>query len=304
MTLGTFLHHQWLNFWRARNANKSLAIQIIIGFFYFLIFLEIAALGLALPFIIHEYMPGKEPVAIFCSYIIYYFLIGLLTRFQMQELPSLSIQPYLTQNIKRTSMLRFLNAKSLVHVFNFLPLFVFIPFTIMVIAPKFGGISAVSFLFCILALVVNNHFLTMYLKRKSTSNSWWFITIILTLAGLKALDYFKLLSFEKLSAGIFLTLLNHPVLCFIPLAVAATTFCINNNYLQRHLYLEELVNDTKLKAGKNFAFLNKLGDTGDMIALDLKLIFRNKRPKSLVILSGVILLYGFLFYPQYVRSEN
>jgi hypothetical protein len=304
MKLSTFLRHQWLSFWRARNANKSLALQIILGVFYFLIFLEIAALGLALPFIINEYMPGKEPIALFCSYIIYYFLIGLLIRFQMQELPSLSIQPYLTQNIKRSSMLRFLNARSLVHVFNFLPLFVFIPFTIVVIAPKFGGIAALCFIVSILALVFNNHFLNMYIKRKSASNSFWFITIVLTLAGLKALDYYKLLSFEKSSASIFLTLLNHPFLCFIPLAIAATTFYINKNYLRSHLYMEELVNDTKQKAGKNFAFLTKLGDTGDMIALDLKLIFRNKRPKSLVILSGIILLYGFIFYPQYLRSES
>jgi hypothetical protein len=41
-----------------------------------------------------------------------------------------------------------------------------------------------------------------------------------------------------------------------------------------------------------------------MISLDLKLIFRNKRPKSLVILSAVILLYGFLFYPKYLQTAN
>lgn len=304
MTLSTFLRHQWLSFWRARNASKSLALQIILGLFYLIIFLEVAVLGLALPYLINEYMPEKEPVSIFCSYIIYYFLIGLLMRFQLQDLPSLSIQPYLTQNIKRSKMLRFLNTRSLVHVINFLPLFVFIPFTVVEIVPKFGTVAAICFLVSIIALVCNNHFLNMYIKRKSTSNSLWFITIILTIAGLKALDYFKLLSFEKTSAGIFLFLLNHPVFCMIPLVIAATTFYINNSYLRSHLYIEELVNDTKIKTGKNFAFLNKLGDTGDIIALDLKLIFRNKRPKSLVILSGVILLYGFLFYPQYLRSES
>jgi len=91
MTLSVFLSHQWRSFWRARNANKSLVLQIILGIFYFLIFLEIAGLGVALPFLLEEKMPDKDPIAIFCSYIIYYFLIGLLIRFQLQELPSLSI---------------------------------------------------------------------------------------------------------------------------------------------------------------------------------------------------------------------
>ena len=57
MNLSMFLSHQWLNFWRSRNANKSLALQIILGFFYLLIFIEIAALGIALPFLLKEKLP-------------------------------------------------------------------------------------------------------------------------------------------------------------------------------------------------------------------------------------------------------
>ena len=304
MKLSTFLSHQWLSFWRARNANRSLLLQIILGIFYLLIFLEVAGLGIALPFLIGESMPGKDPVVLFCSYIIYYFLVGLLVRFQMQELPSLSIQPYLAQNIKRSSMLHFLNVRSLVHVINFLPLFVFIPFTMVTIAPKFGSLTAICFLAAMFALVLNNHFLNMYIKRRSVSNSWWFLSIVLLLAAFKALDYFKLISFEKSSAQIFIYLLQHPWLTIIPIAIAGITFFINNNYLRSHLYIEELVSEKKLKAGKNFAFLDRFGDIGDIIALDLKLIFRNKRPRTLIILSGVILLYGFMFYPKYLQTEN
>jgi Family of unknown function (DUF5687) len=191
MNLAVFLSHQWLSFWRGRNANKSLAQQIIVGVFYFLIFLEIAALGNALPFLLKESMPGKDPIAIFTSYIIYYFLAGLLVRFQLQELPSLSIQPYLTQNIKRKLMLRFLNARSLVHVINFLPLFVFIPFTLVVIVPAYGSIAASCFLISMFALVINNHFLNMYIKRKSVDSSWWFFAIVAAIAILKGFDYYK-----------------------------------------------------------------------------------------------------------------
>lgn len=304
MKLTDFLAHQWKGFWRARNANKSLALQIILGIFYLLIFLEVAALGIGLPFIIQELVPDKEPILVFCSYIIYYFLMGLLLRFQMQDLPSLSIQPYLGQNINRSSMLQFLNVRSLFHLFNFLPLLVFVPFTLVLITPKYGSVAAACFLVSMIALVLNNHFLTMYIKRKSTDNSWWLLSIVLLLTLFKALDYFKLVSFEKSSAGIFIYLLQHPLLCFIPMAMAVVMFYINNHYLRSHLYIEELVSATKLRAGKNFAFLNKFGDTGDMIALDLKLIFRNKRPKSLVILSAVILFYGFMFYPQYLKTNN
>ena len=304
MTLSTFLAHQWHSFWRARNANKSLVLQIVLGIFYLLIFLEIAGLGIFLPLIIKESLPGKDPVVLFSSYIIYYFLVGLLFRFQLQELPSLSIQPYLTQNIKRSSMLRFLNVRSLIHVINILPLFVFIPFSVVEILPVYGTVATLCFLISMFALVVNNHFLNMYIKRKSISNSWWFFSVVIVMAILKAFDYFKILSFETTSSNLFIGLLHHPWLCVIPLALAVITFRLNNNYLRSHLYIEELVSQRKMKVSTNYAFLDKYGDVGEMIALDLKLIFRNKRPKSLVILSGVILLYGFIFYPRYLQTGN
>lgn len=304
MTLSTFLAHQWHSFWRARNANKSLVLQIVLGIFYLLIFLEIAGLGIFLPLIIKESLPGKDPVVLFSSYIIYYFLVGLLFRFQLQELPSLSIQPYLTQNIKRSSMLRFLNVRSLIHVINILPLFVFIPFSVVEILPVYGTVATLCFLISMFALVVNNHFLNMYIKRKSISSSWWFFSIVIVMAILKAFDYFKILSFETTSSNLFIGLLHHPWLCVIPLALAVITFKLNNNYLRSHLYIEELVSQRKMKVSTNYAFLDKYGDVGEMIALDLKLIFRNKRPKSLVILSGVILLYGFIFYPRYLQTGN
>ena len=284
MTLSIFLAHQWQSFWRARNANKSLVLQIILGIFYLLIFLEIAGLGVFLPYLIKESMPGKDPIMVFCSYIIYYFLVGLLFRFQLQELPSLSIQPYLTQNIKRSSMLRFLNVRSLVHVINILPLFVFIPFTLGEILPVYGGIAAVCFLIAMFALVINNHFLNMYIKRKSVNSGWWLLGIVLIIAALKELDYLKLLSFEKTSAQLFISLLQHPWLCAIPLALAIATFLINNKYLRSHLYIEELVSERKLTISKNYSFLDKYGDVGEMIALDLKLIFRNCTNKILSII--------------------
>lgn len=304
MKLSTFLSHQWISFWRARNANKSLALQIILGIFYLVIFAEVAGLGIVLPFLIREAMPGKDPAVLFCSYIIYYFLIGLLIRFQMQELPSLSIQPYLAQNIKRSSMLRFLNVRSLFHVINFLPLFVFIPFTIVIIVPAYGALSATCFLIAMYSLVLNNHFLNIYIKRKSVSNSWWFFAIVIMLAIFKALDYYQLVSFEQSSAQIFIYLLRHPMLCVVPVAITIIIFLLHNRYLRSHLYLEELVSEKKIKAGKSFTFLDRFGDVGEMIALDLKLILRNKRPRSLMILSVVILFYGLMFYPQYLRTQN
>jgi hypothetical protein len=144
----------------------------------------------------------------------------------------------------------------------------------------------------------------MYIKRKTINNAWFFFSVLIFIASLKGLDYFKLLSFEKASSSLFITILNYPILCLIPVGMAIFVFIINNKYLKTHLFIEELVSENKKKESKNFTILNRLGDIGEMIALDLKLIFRNKRPKSLLVLSAVLLLYGFLFYPKYLATNN
>lgn len=304
MKISTFLSHQWLSFWRSRNANKSLVLQIILGIFYLLIFLEVAGLGIFLPFILKESFPEKPPIPLFTSYLIYYYLVGLLLRFQMQDLPSLSIQPYLAKNITRGTMLRFLNVRSLIHIINFLPLFVFIPFAVIDILPVYGKVATACFLIAMFALVINNHFLNMFIKRKTVNNLWWLLGMLVFIACLKGADYFKILSLEKASSLIFTVFLDYPILCLLPIALAIGTFLINNNYLRNHLYIEELVSERKLTSGKTYSFLDRFGDIGDMMALDLKLIFRNKRPKSLVILSGVFLFYGFIFYPKYIATDS
>ena len=86
--------------------------------------------------------------------------------------------------------------------------------------------------------------------------------------------------------------------------MAVITFFLNNNYLKSNLYLEELVRERKLKLSKSYSFLNKYGDIGTIIALDLKLIFRNKRPRSLMIMSSLILMYGFIIYPKNLLADN
>ena len=201
-------------------------------------------------------------------------------------------------------MLRFLNLRSLFHIINVLPFFVFTPFTIVVLAPGYGTVSTLAFYISMFALVINNHFFTMYIKRKSINSSWWFFSIIALIAFLKALDHFHLLSFEKASSAMFTALLQYPWLSVLPVGLAVGTFLVNNHYLRNHLYIEELVRRRKLAVRREYSFLNRYGGVGEMIALDLKLIFRNKRPRSLVILSVIILLYGFIFYPRYIASGS
>ncbi|MBC7652691.1 MAG: hypothetical protein H7101_13180, partial [Deinococcales bacterium] len=234
------LSHQWKAFWRSRNAGKSIAIQIFIGFLT-LYFLAVALiLGFTLGKIIKQVLPGQDVVTAFCGFILYYFSFDILLRFMLQELPTVAVQPYLAHNIKRKQLVNFLNVRSLFTFLNLLPLILFIPFSITTIGKAHGALVALGFVISIVALCVSNHFLILFIKRKTVISSWWmvgfFVAVVLFMAG----DYFQIFSVQKISTYLFTALLQHVWFCIVAIGLAVLSFINNSNFLFNNLYVEEM----------------------------------------------------------------
>src|SRR5690606_4786878 len=125
---------------------------------------------------------------------LYYFLLDLALRIQMQELPTLSVVPYLHLNISRKTIVNFLNLKSLFSFFNILPFFIFFPFIFINISSSQGVLSVIAYVVAILGLIVFNNFLVLYIKRKAINNVAIFAVGIALVLGLAASDYYGLIS--------------------------------------------------------------------------------------------------------------
>ena len=303
--ISTLLSHQWKSFWRSRSAGKSLAVQIFMGFITLYLLFSALTLGFLLPKLIKELYPGQELITVFCGFILYYFSFDILVRFLMQELPTLTIQPYLIQNIRRSQLIRFLHVRSLFTVLNLVPVLLFVPFTVTAIAVSHGTFASTGFIISILGLTLFNHFSILYIKRKSIINSWWYVGFFVVIAAFIACDYFKLFSLSKTSSFVFTRMLLYPWLSLVTLLMATAAFVNNYRFLFQNLYLEDIVTKGKKKEGTEYVFLNRFGTIGELIALDIKLILRNKRPKSIALMTVLFLFYGFLFYkPQYIQNES
>ena len=292
----TLLSHQWKAFWRSRSAGKNLAAQIFMGFV--IVYLLGCALfvGLSFGHFLPKLFPGQDVIKLFCGFILYYFSVDILMRFLMQELPVLSIQPYLGQNIRRRQLVRFLNVRSLFHFLNLLPLFIFIPFIVTVIGAAHGSLVAACFTISILAVTLFNHFLILYVKRKTIINSWWLVGFLGAVGILIGLDYFHILSFRSLSASLFTLLLRSPWLSIGFLALTLISFINNSRFLSHNLYFEEIARRGRQRQTTEYTWLQQWGLTGELVALNLRLVLRNKRAKTVALMSFVILLYGFIFY--------
>jgi len=296
--LTVFLTHQWKGFWRSRNKGASIAAQIFLGLVIFYLLVLSIGIGIGMEVIINQIFPGKDVFYVFNGFILYYFAVDFLLRMQLQELPTLSIVPYLHLKIPRHKIVRFLNIRSLFSAFNVLPLFIFIPFCCTAIASIYSPFAAIMYIVAIVSLCAFNNYTVMYIKRLTTLSIKAIIVVVLVVSVLAALEYFKVFSISVLSNVVFGFLSLHPLTGFIFSLTALIPLVVNTAYLRSNMYTEELGMTEVKKTSTDYPFLDRFGAKGVLAALELKLIFRHKRTRSSIIMSLFFMVYGFLFYKK------
>ncbi|MFD3003633.1 DUF5687 family protein [Pontibacter toksunensis] len=295
----TLLSHQWKANRRSPVFQKSIVLNIILGLlilYFGAIFLFV---GFNLDKILAKSYPGQLPIEIFNGALLFYFLVDLFFRFVMQELPVLAVQPYLHLPIPKQKLIHFVLLKSVPNFFNLIFLLIFLPFMISAVIPEYGIGAALAWLFDAIALTFVNNFLLIYFKRQLSNKPMYTLLFGVAVAGLVLLDYTGVFSLYAISRVVFGALLQQPWLVAVPVLLLAGVYMLNYNFLKAHTYPEELrVSERRQVEGKSIAFLSRFGELGQLIELELKLIWRHKRSKSVVTMSAIFLFYGCIFYSK------
>lgn len=302
--LSTFLYHQWKAFWRSRNKGGTIAVQIFMGFVVLYLLLIAVFLGLSVETMISKLLPGKDLMVVFNGLILYYFAADFIMRLQLQDLPTLSIVPYLHLNIARKEIVRFLNLRALFSAFNLFPLILFLPFCSTAIADIYSPLVATMYCLSVFSLCIFNNYAALYIKRLTVNSTKMIFAVVLCIGVLGALEYFKVFSIAAISHGVFEKVTAHPWLALLFTALAVAALIVNARYLRSHLYVEELGASEDKKTSTDYPFLSRFGQIGMLVALELKLIFRHKRSRSAIIMGVFFIFYGFLFYKEPLLASN
>ncbi len=276
------------------------------GFFIAFILLYVFALSFFLDKIFHEIYPYQTALESFNRFILYYFLLDLIMRFQFQELPTLAIKPYLNLPVRRNVIVNYLCLSSLLSTFNFSSALISLPFLTKVVLSQYGGITFMAYVIVLAGLTVFNHFFIIWLKRKVNLNGWYLLSFLVLLVILFLLDNkFHIISITSFSGNLFRHLIVYPWFCLLTPLLGIGMFVINYLFLRSNLYLEELVPDKQVRdISANIPFLNRFGVAGELAAAELKLMFRNKRTKATLRICLMMLLYGLLFYTNPAHYAN
>jgi len=269
------------------------------GILILYLFINILFVGIFLDQLLEKAFPKDDLVISFCGIILLYYLSDILMRLQLQELPTLRVQPYLQLPVKRNSLAGYLAFTSLLSVFNLWPIVLFVPFVLKIIAADSGSLVAFAFIISILGLTVFNNYLALYIKRKANLNGWVFLIAAAIIALIALSDFWwHIFSIRKISFLFFGHLISYPPLALLPVLLGVVMYYLNFLFLKQNLYLEELSSHkaSAYKSSTEFPLLNRFGSVGDLAANEIKLVLRNKRSRSSLIMGLFFIFYGLIFY--------
>jgi len=286
-----FIYLEWKAFLRAASFKANLGMKILLGFLALYFTLLFLASGIGVFYVLQKMK--LDPLATVNAFLIYYFLFDLGFRLLMQKIPVMNIRPLLNLPFKRRTIVHFALGKTVISYFNIMHGFFFIPFSAVLIYEGYDAVSVILWNFGILALVYINNFLNIVLSNKDQLFGI-FIFILALFGGLQYYNYFNI----TLYCSPFFDLLFHSRWMFlIPLLILVLLYYYSFHFFKNELYLDAgLALKGEIAKTEDLTWLNQFGTLGTFLKNDIKLIKRNKRSKTTVVMSVLFLFYGFFFF--------
>ena len=286
--------------------NKNVIVNIVFALLMLYLAVCFLVMGFFLDRILIEASSGSDPVELFNGVLLYYFGFELLIRFFMQAMPAMSITPFMHLPVKRSFLMRFLLARSIINPINYISFLIFIPFAFRAVSGIYSGAAACWWLLALFLLSLFIIYANTYIKRQMVVKPVVSLCCGLAFIALIVLDIFKIFSLSGLSASLFGAILEQPLWILIPVALASGAYILNYRFLMVHSYPEEIDRTIgkKQTSVQTLGFMSRFGQIGELIGLELKLILRHKRTKSVLYITPFFILYGLIFYTNPIYKDS
>lgn len=284
---------EWKQFFRSASFGKSIGLKILMGFFALYLLVIFLSLGIGGYFLLKKEFPEKDPFVIVNQFLIFMIISDLIFRYLMQKIPVMDIKPMLVLPIKKSKLVNYVLTKSIFSFFNLGSIFLYIPFAVVLITQGYQvtGVVAWTFFMCILAVCLN--FLNFLINKNNIALG----TLFVSLAALWFSFKYELFDITGFFGKLFYAVYENPLLSVLGIALVFVLYYLNFKQLSKIIYLDGAIKG-KVEEVKtaNLSFIDKLGDVAPFIKNDIRLIWRNKRTKTVFFMSFFFLLFGLIFF--------
>ncbi|MDX6745591.1 DUF5687 family protein [Polaribacter sp. PL03] len=296
-----FLKLEWKQFFRSASLGKSIALKIFMGFFAIWILLGLLSLGAGAYFLLKKEYPEKDPFILANKFIIFLLITDLIVRYLMQKIPVMDIKPMLLLPIKKRKLVNYLLIKSVFSFFNAGALILYIPFAFVLIAKGYNVTGVLSWTLFILILTLCFNFINFLINKSNIA----FGVLIVFLAVLWLSFKYKLFDITGFFGNLLYSVYENPALLIISFVLLAVLYYLNFKQLSSIIYLDGAIKEKEEEAKtSNLSFVDKIGDVAPFIKNDMRLIWRNKRTKTVFLMSFFFLLFGLFFFTAKTYKDS
>ena len=293
-----FISLQWKSFIRAASFKTNLAFRIfmILGALYFAgVFLM---LGVGVYFIIEDMEIG-DPLKVINGIIFYYLIGDLVLRYTLQKMPVMNIRTLLYLPLKKISVVRYSLWKTIFSFFNIMHAFFFVPFSLVLVSQGYDPLGVIAWHFGMFALFYANNFINIMMNNLDSV----FYPLAVILIALGASQYYGWFNITEYTQPVFQSLYESPWTALLPWGLLAILYIASFTYFRKHMYLDAGLATKRTEAKtEEYSWLNRFGNLGPFLKNDIRLIRRNKRSRTAVIMGIFFLFYGLFFFTGGVES--
>ncbi|MBT8184923.1 MAG: hypothetical protein KJN76_08780 [Eudoraea sp.] len=287
-----FINLQWKSFFRSASFKTNIGFKILMIFGALYMAVVFLALGVGSYYIIKKEGLG-DPLIVVNKFLIYYFVADLYMRYMLQKMPILNIKPLLYLPFKKGEVVKYSLGKTIVSFFNWAHAFFFIPFTIVLFIEDYNTLGVFAWHLGIMAIFYCNNFINIMMNNKDMV----FYPILGLLAILGISQYYGWFDITLYTGQLFDALYYYPWTGLLPWLLLFALTLAAYKYFKKHMFLDAgLATKQSIARTEDYTWLNRFGNLGIFLKNDIKLIKRNKRSRTAVIMGFMFLFYGLLFF--------
>lgn len=213
-----------------------------------------------------------------------------LMRFSMQQTPAMLIKPYITLPIKKGNIIDCFLVTNILSAGNLIWMGLFVPYVFICVCGGLPLLSGLAMLALLWLMITTNS--QWYLLVRTLVNHkiwWWFLPALFYLA----IYGYAIINVEKWAKLLIRSCEDYGFTWLTAagcLLLCAVLYIVNRR-LQLHFVHEEISRHekTQLKHVSQFTFLNRFGQVGEYLKLEVKSTLRNKTVKQRFI-QGIVII--------------
>ena len=240
-------------------------------------------IGVMLVSMFKDLAPNMEPYHTLNKGLAIIFLADFLFRFAIQRTPVQEVKPYLLFPVRKNKVLNAYLLLSATNGYNLVWLCLFVPFALLTVTRFYGLAGVAGYCTGIWLLTLLNNYWYLLCRTLLNEKGIFILLPITAYATLLLLQ----ISGEGNLISSFTMNLGEAYIEWHPIAFLCTMACILLMALwvrkvQGHYAYKELsrVQDTKIKRVAEYRFLERYGEVGEYLRLELKLVTRNKQCRT------------------------